>query len=444
MKTFLRSTLLIAGILLLSSQPVRAIDIMEKDGWKFKFNGLAVGYFYNDSSRSMTETPGSPPVARQGTTDGDNGRTTFSSRPSRFGFTAFAPTTEGGWKTKGFIEADFMGYDPTPGSTAGNSENSFQNNSTLRIRHAYLNGEKNGWQILVGQYWSLLAWGEDYALTNLALPPVTGVVQMRNTQFRVAKITPLSETIDFQAGLAVTRPPQSNAEIPAGEWATRLFFKNRKAGFTIWSQDQHVEDMSIAVSGAVRSFAVGTTRNTTDQTRYTGNVVLISGMIPILASSNGTDYHNTMSLAGMFSTGKGYADTFPGYNGNMPQYNYSSGVQANLDASEGGLLINGGSFALINLQAYSAQLQYFLPRGPLENVVMMVGYGNLYSNNIKDMVPSSGKIAYNESEVLVGNIFYDFTSRIRGGLELMHHETHYVDGVNGKNDRIFAMGMYRF
>lgn len=440
----LRSICMIAGMLLFCTWDANAIDLMEKDGWQFKFNGLAVGYMYNDSSRSMTETPGNPPVARQGTPDGDNGRTSFSARASRFGFTAFAPTTATGWKTKGFVEADFMGYDPNPGSAAGNSENSFVNNATLRIRHAYLNAENNGWQILVGQYWSLLAWGEDYALTNLSLPPVAGIVQMRNVQARAVKTTPLTETIDLQAGLSVTRPPQRDAEIPAGEWAARLFFKNRKAGFTIWSQDQHTEAMSLAISGTVRAFETGVTNNTTNKTRLIGNAVLVSGMIPILTSSNGTDYHNTLSLTGMFSTGKGYADTFPGYNGNMPQYNYNNGVQANIDASEGGLPINGGPFTLINLQAVSAQLQYYFPKGPLQDVVMMFGYGNLYSDNIKDMIPAAGKVAYNESEVFVGNIFYDFTSRIRAGMEYMHHETHYIDGVAGKNDRIFAMAMYRF
>lgn len=441
----LRSICMIAGMLLFCTWDANAIDLMEKDGWQFKFNGLAVGYMYNDSSRNMTETPGNPAIARQGTPDGDNGRTVFSSRASRFGFTAIAPETASGWKTKGFLEADFMGYDPVPGSTAGNSESSWLTNPTLRIRHAYVSGNtKDGWQILVGQYWSLFVLGEDYALTNLSLPPVAGIPQMRNTQLRVGKMTALSDKVDLQLQGAISRPPQSQGEIPAFEWAGRLFFKNRKAGFTIWSQDQHVEAMSIGVSGTVRSFAVGTTANTTNQTRYTGNAVSVGTMIPILASSNGTDYHNTMSFTGLFSTGKGYADAFPSYSGNMPQFNYSSGVQANLDSGQGALQINGSGFDLINLRAISGQLQYFMPRGLLEEVVLMVGYGNLYSDNIKNFTPAAGKIAYNENETLVGNIFYDFTSRIRGGLEFEHNVTTYIDNVKGKDDRIFAMAMYRF
>lgn len=444
MKNILRSVLTGLSLLLICPWDASAIDLLDKDGWKFKFNGLGVGYFYNDSSRSMTETPGNPPIARQGTPDGDNGRTTFSARAARFGFTALAPATPGGWKTKGFVEADFMGYDPAPGSAAGNSESSFLNNATLRIRHAYVNAENNGWQILAGQYWSLMAWGEDYALTNLSLPPVSGIIQMRNVQFRVANITPLTETIDFQSGLSVTRPPQRDAEIPALEWGTRLFFKGRKAGFTIWSQDQHTEAMSIAFSGGVRAFEVGVAQNTTDKTRYMGNVMIVSGMLPVLASSNGADYHNTLSLTGMWSTGKGYSDTFPGYNGNMPQFNYNNGVNANIDAGEGALGLNNGAFSLINLQSWSAQLQYFFPKGPLENVVTLFGYGNLYSNNIKNMTPAAGKIAYDESQAYVANVFYDFTSRFRAGMEFMHAETSYVDRINGKNDRIFAMAMYRF
>ena len=436
------TTLLTIGLLLFCSVS-SAATLVEQNDWKVQLGGFAIGYIYNDSSRSLTEIQGSAPIARPGTLDGDNGRSQFSSRGSRFNFGVFAPKVDG-WKTKGLIEADFLGFDPTPGSPAGNSETSFFNNPTLRLRHAYMDAKKDGWQILVGQYWGLFGWDTDYALQTAAQPPVTGVVFHRTPQIRVGKTADLTETITLESATAITRPPQRDAEAPAIDLAARIFFKGRRAGFSAWTQDQKALPMVLAVSGTLRKFETAVRGGgTTDQNTYLGHAVAVNGMIPILSAKSEKDYSNTLALAGEFSTGQGYADQFPGYSGNLSQLNTSNGDLANIDAGQGGYNASG-VFSLVHLQSWSAQLQYFFPKGLLEDTFMTAGYGNLYSDNIKNLVPRAGSVAYNESQVYFLNLYHDFTPQYRMALEYLYTETNYVDGVDGKNNRISAFGMFRF
>lgn len=443
LKKILGSIFIIAGILSLCSLEATAVtDLVDKGDLKIQIGGFAIGYLYNDSSRSLTEIQGSTPIARQGTVDGDNGRTQFTSRGTRLGFGVYAKTD--GWQTKGFIEMDFLGYDPTPGSSAGNTEASFFNNPTFRLRHAYVDAQKNGWQILVGQYWSLFGWNADYALHTSAQPPVTGSIFGRTPQFRVMKTTDIAETAYLETAVALSRLPQRDAEIPALELGTRLSFKNRRAGFSDWTQDQKAYPMIFAVSGTLRKFETGIAGDrTTDKNNYFGRAISFNMMIPILASSSEKEYANTLALAGEFSTGQGYADLFPGYTGNLPQFNTSNGNLTNLDAGEGGYNADG-IFSLVHLQSWNLQLQYSFPKGFLEDTILIIGYGDLYSNNIKNMVPRAGAVLYDESQASFVTLVHDFTKRIRVEAEYLHTETNYIDRVDGKNNRTSILAMFRF
>lgn len=420
-----------------------AVTLVEKDDWKVQMGGFAIGYVYNDSSRSLTEIQGSTPIARPGSTDGDNGRSQFSSRGSRLNFGVLT-TTPNGWKTKGLVEMDFLGFDPAPGNVAGNSEVSFFNNPTLRLRHAYVDAQKDGWQFMVGQYWTLFGWDMDYALQTAAQPPVTAVVFQRTPQFRVMKATALTQTVDLETGVALIRSPQRDAEVPAFDLGARLSFKSRRAGFSAWTQDQKALPMVFAVSGTVRKFETGIAGGgSTDQNRYQGGAIAFNTMIPIISSTSEQDYGNTLAFAGEFSTGRGFADYFPGYTGNLPQFNTANGNLANIDAGQGAYDANG-VFSLVNLQSWNVQLQYFLPKGILEDTFVTVGYGNLFSDNIRSFVPRAGAVLHNESQVYFINLYHDFTLQWRVALEFLHTETNYIDSVNGKNDRISTFAMFRF
>ena len=140
-----------------ANQAKAAVTLMDKDDWKVLMGGFVELDMMNDSTRSFQEVVGDRPVARGNTSSGTNGRTQFSLRNTRLAFTVLPPAVND-WKTKGYMEFDFLGFDTDATTTApAQSEASYQTNPTLRIRHAYLSAEKDDWQILMGQYWTLFA-----------------------------------------------------------------------------------------------------------------------------------------------------------------------------------------------------------------------------------------------------------------------------------------------
>src|SRR5437868_6806827 len=107
---------------LCSSASRAATTILEKDDWKVQMSGFVEADAVNDSTRGFTESIGNAPVTRPGTYNGDNGRTMFSARNSRLGFTILPPVQDD-WRSKGVLEFDFLGYLPAVGS--GVSESGF-------------------------------------------------------------------------------------------------------------------------------------------------------------------------------------------------------------------------------------------------------------------------------------------------------------------------------
>ena len=65
-----------------------------------------------------------------------------------------------------------MGFDPPPPAT---SETAFYTSPTLRVRHYYLQAEKDAWKLIAGQYWTLFGWQAAYVLPSLSVAPAPGV-----------------------------------------------------------------------------------------------------------------------------------------------------------------------------------------------------------------------------------------------------------------------------
>src|SRR4051812_26689807 len=98
MKKIAFGTMLRLVISLLNSEPAHcAVTLLDKDEWKFQVGGFVETDMINDTTRSFTEVVGNGAVARSNTFAGDNGRTQFSVRNSRFAFTVLAPV-QNGWK----------------------------------------------------------------------------------------------------------------------------------------------------------------------------------------------------------------------------------------------------------------------------------------------------------------------------------------------------------
>jgi hypothetical protein len=426
------------GTFLATGAAHAAITLYDKDDWKVMMGGFVEMDMFSDSTRSLTEVVGSNPIARHGSFDGDNGRTQFSMRNTRLSF-GILPPIESDWKTKAYFEFDFLGYDPNP-SVGGTSESGYQTNPTLRMRHAYLSAEKNGLLVVAGQTWTLFGWVPTYVPTNASVPPVTGTVYERTPQVAAIQTIAMGEN-SLQAGLSIDRPVQRDSNTPGVDAGLRYSISSRKAGYTSSNGDDSAQSMSVAISGTARDIVSQPAGGgTSGSVTHLASAFALNGMIPIIASSDGKDTGNTLALSGEFTKGRGYGDEFSGWSGNIAQ-TATPASNLDLDAGQGGF-DTGGSFHLIELQTWNAQLQYHLPTE--WHAFIDLGYGQLRSNNISSLVPAGGKVAYDRSEVYYANVFHDITAHIRVAAEFDHFTTRYVDGINSQDNRYQLSTWIRF
>lgn len=427
-----------------SSNAFNDTTLVDKNDWKVVFGGFVETDVITDTTRSFAEVVGNSPVLRQGSVAGDNGRTQYSLRNSRFSLAALPPVTNG-WKTKGFMEFDFLGYVPNP-APGGINEANYLTSPTLRLRLAYTTAESNGWQILVGQYWTLFGWDSNYILKTLSVAPVAGVTFERTPQVRLTKILSLGDASDLELAFAGNRPTQSDAVVPTFDMGTRWVYKGRRAGYTSAIADVQAQPMSLGFSGTIRKYQTGITGGATDaKNHYIGSAFAVDAMVPIMASASEKEYGNTLSFSCEFTIGRGYADQFSGWSGNISQLpnTVPPGNTTNLDAGMGGYN-SDGVFSLINLQTLTAQFQYHFPEKFLGGTYTTLGYGRLYSNNVASMIPVTANIAYDSVQTYFLNVFHDFTRQIRVGLEYGLFATHYVDGAQPKNVRVQGAAWFRF
>lgn len=456
----------LATALLLSVAPSVAkaeVVLMDQNNWKLTTQGFIETDIYNDSTRSFREVEGNNPVERSdanGKGNGLHGRTQFSMRNSRLAFGLAAPATEN-WKTRGYYEFDFQGYNPAPNNAApnnaagSNSESSYYNSGGLRMRHIYLEGaSQSGWKILAGQTWELMGWQPYYFMTTADVSPIAAMTYNRVAQVRVSKQMRLSEAVAMEAALAALRPPQADSQVPDIQAGVRWTLDNYTSGFTgSASGARKVMPASIGLSGAFRSIAMPSSSGTID--RYSGGAVALNAMIPIIPSSDNKSVSNTLSLLSEFTTGSGYGDQFNGWSGNTasPLANASANQTktimltnpTGLDAGVGDY-DSTGAFHLIQLQTFNVHMQYHLPNElPFW---LDAGFGQLAAGNMgavtTNNVGSSSKIAYNRDRTAFFNGFYQMTENVRTGLEYLYTETRYVDDAVAKNHRVQFTGLFTF
>lgn len=416
----------------LSLKTQAAVTLLDKDEWKIQLGGFTQFDVSHDSTRSFMETVGSSPVARPGTQNGDNGRSQFSLRNSRLAFTVFAPI-QNGWKTKGHLEYDLLG------ATNGTTEASTLGAPTLRMRHAYLSAEAAGWQILAGQYWTLFGWQTYYLIPTVTVAPIPGETYLRTPQLLVMKTFG-----DLQTAISVVRPVQRDSQLPDLDAGVRYTFSGRKAGYVNSGMgEKSVQAMSIAMTGTVRDIETPVSGSTSAQTHYTGYAGAIDFMVPVITASSDKDLSHSLVLSGEFTTGKGFGDVFTNWTGNLSPLPISgaSTSQPNLDPGIAGYDASG-NFQLVKLQTFNFNLQYHFPTE--WNTHLNLGYGQVYSNNIGGLTPVvQNSSAYNRVEVILANLFHDFTKQIRVGGEYSYFTTQYTDGVKAYNSRYQVTAWFR-
>lgn len=431
------SRVLLAACAVVASVPAfGAVTLVDAGDWKVQLSGFVEMDVIHDSTRDLPEVVGSKAVAARGTKSFENGRTQFSMRNTRFAFAVLPPVQEG-WKTKGYIEYDLLGYDPNPGAAPANSEASFTTNPTLRMRHAYLSAESNGWSLLAGQYWTLFGFQPTYVLATASVPPVTGTLYQRTPQVTLTKDIVLGETAKLLAGVSVTRPAQRDSERPNYEAGLKFSTSAVTSGFASPNGEVKLEPLSVAVSGTWRQFVNPEDASVTSrQQKHEGSAVALNAMIPVLPA--GETAAGSLTLTGEYSVGQGHGDAFPSWAGVPPLYSNSTDANPNLDAGQGAYTKADASFRLVQLQAWNTQLQYHLP-GDLRTFVTL-GYGELRAARLGDLTGAS----YDRSQAMFANVFHDFTKQIRGAVEYAKFTTHFVDTSSAANDRFMLAGYFRF
>ncbi|MGZ3747116.1 MAG: hypothetical protein ACXWRE_07105 [Pseudobdellovibrionaceae bacterium] len=438
-----------ATLFLLKGNPASAaVTLLDNSDWKVTLNGFIDNDISKDSTRGLAEVIGNSPVARAGTFAGDNGKMQFSGRNSRFGFAVYAPE-QNDWKTKGVFEFDFLGYDPTP-STSGtkNTEAGFYQNPAIRIRHAYFGLEKEGWQILSGQTWSLFGWQPYYFPTTLTVAPAPGELFQRDLQFMAMKTVNFGESSRIQTAISAEKPSQRDSSMPNLNLGVRYALDSYRAAYASTYGDIKQETLSVGISGSFRQFETPlSVTNTASQSHKNSSAVAIDGLIPLIPVSNSSDLGNSLTLSFEFTSGTGYADTLPNWSGGLggfPQGANSIAANTNLDAGFGGFN-SSGNFDLVKLQTFNLSLQYVLSSDWKSFVT--AGYTSIHSDNVNDFVASAASASdiYDRSSMYFVNYIHDFTKQIRVGAEYSKVQTHYIsDDQSPYNDRWQITALYRF
>jgi hypothetical protein len=428
--------LLCLGLLATAPSALAAVNLVDKDDWKVDMSGfLETDMINDDTQTNFNETTGNTPAMKP---NGTHGRTIMSIRNSRLAFNVQAPKFDD-WKTRGYLEMDFLGFDPKPGSDALNSEAGLYNNPTLRVRHAYMQGENNGWSILTGQTWAMFGWQPYYFIPTTQVSPLTGMLYSRAVQVRGMKTIDLSDTSTLQVAVGIMRPPQRDSSTPSLEAGARWAMNSLSGAFTGGATGNHKpQPLSVGLSGTVRQFELANDPANPGNGTSTkmGQAIAIDTLIPIIPSSDGKSASNNLVLGGEFTMGEGDGDQFVQWTGG--QANQGPAGKMNLDPGIGGY-DSANNMTLIKVQTWNVYLQYHLP----ENLRTWVsaGYSQIFSANIGNIATSVAAnnlatAAYFQNEEYFANVSHDFTDHVRAGLEYEHINSNWVDGTTSSDNRV--------
>src|SRR5712671_5613974 len=274
--------------------------------------GYLEGDAIHDSQRSVLDGyTGHPILALNGTVQGDNGRTVFSSRGTRLGFRFAAPEIAG-VRARGNFEMDFVGnspFNPNLRPPVGTEANFFDN-ATPRIRHALMQVDSDIVTFWIGQTWNLMAFEAAYLPTSVQSQGLPGQLFGRNPQIRLSRIFD-AKAFSIEVAAAALRPPQENSEIPDLQGGLKLNIAGWTGVQSIGSTSTTISPASVAVTGAWRTLKLASSlTNTTATSSVTGTAIAVDAFVPVIPAKERGGL--AISLLGEASTGTGYADLFSG------------------------------------------------------------------------------------------------------------------------------------
>ncbi len=405
---------------------------------KVEIHGFAeLDAIFDDTQMGLgTETIGdNAQIPKSGSVAQRNGQAQFSPRNSRL--SALAQQTIDGWVTKGYLEADFLGITNglngaavTSGSAntaVGGNENKEYTQPTFRIRHAYLDAQKDGWDIMAGQYWTLFGWNMDNVLATLDVSPIMGTLYERTPRIGVMKT--IGSNVQVQIAVDAERPEQAFSMIPNFNGGVRFIFNDWKAQFAYATGASKLVPFSVGISGTLRNYAylpVGLT-NYKDTT---GQGVAVDTQIPVLMGTSQTD-NSTLILTGEWMIGQGVADALNGWNGGGVAAPPAPTIDAGIAA------FNGTTFTLVDDQSWNAQLQFHLPQSI--GTYMTLGYGETFGQNVALLGGTCDDV-----NGVFFNVVQDFTNNVRAGVEYSRFDDHYLSGATAIDHRVQLSTWYRF
>jgi len=397
-----------------------------------------------DTTRSLNDLPGTPGIARSGTSAGDNPRFTFGVRNSRIGLRLKAPEVAS-VRASAQAEMDFLGTQLPIGVTQpyNGSEAAFFTNPTFRIRHMNLKLETPVVDILFGQYWQLFGWQSAYQPNTVQLQGVPGELYSRTPQLRISK-TIKADPVTFEVAVAAVRPVQRDSGTPDGEAGLRFAIDSWTGMQTIGQTGQQLSPASVAVSGMLRHVAVNTLTASKNTNDLGMSAIAVDGFLPLIPATK-EKKGNSLSLNGEFATGYGFADMYTGLTGGIT-FPTVGGQPFAADIDTGIVTYDtAGHLHGIQWTSYLFGGQYYLPE--LEGNVWIAGnYSHVESNNIATYAGTGGNAA--KTAVFDAYDFFDAmlwvkpVPSVQFGFEYANFNTKYVDGQHAINHRFQLSGFF--
>jgi hypothetical protein len=405
--------------------------------------GYLEGDVIHDSQRAVLDSYGGHPILNlPGTVQGDNGRTTFSSRGTRIGLRLSAPEV-GGVRARGNFEMDFVGNSPfNPSLRPPNgTESAFFTNPTPRIRHALMQVDSDILTFWIGQTWNVMAFEAAYLPTSVQPQGLPGQLFGRNPQVRLSRIFD-AKAFSIEVAAAAVRPPQMDAELPDFQGGLKLTLLGWTGVQSIGSTSTTISPASVAVTGAIRKLKLANSvTNTTATSSVTGSVIAVDAFLPVLPAKERGNL--AISLLGEATTGSGYNDLFAGLTGGVA-IGQPTGIAAaayapfqDIDPGIAGWDRNG-ILRTVNWRTLllDAQISY-------GKVVLAGNYSNVYSDNI-DQFNAGPTGSWFHQTWWDANLIVDPWPGVRFGIEYARTLQRKVGGALANNSRVFFAGFFLF
>jgi predicted porin len=410
--------------------------------WSATLYGFAEVDLMHDTTQSFNDSAGNGLIVRATGLAYNNGRTQTTARNSRLGVRLSAPESNG-MKASGNLELDFMGNQPAV------TEASFVNNGTFRIRAAYAKLETDPVDLLAGQYYFLFGEGPFFFPMSIWFFGMPNQAFGRTQQFRLSH-TIKSEAVNVDLGVAVSRPPQRDSEVPDFQGGLKLSVNSWKGPHTIGSGYAAIDPLTVAVSGSLRHFRVNEFAAAPAATNsINGWGLSFDGMIPIIARPSAKDKGNALTATGSFVVGHGIGDLLGNLSGGAnfpllpPAMPGGTGAAFAANVDPGIVQYDStGNLRTLNWRTFMVGLQYYLP--PNGQVTIGANYTQGDSDNITDGL-TGGALAgvFKQSQFFELVALGDITPAVRAGVAWQRIAQTRGDEQQTKNNRL-ELSVYFF